>query len=528
MAYTLQFKKNTPSGGTKEDVLSALTTALKKSRLAAEPMVGIYEGGVLFGIANGAGSGTIFDSADNTSAEIQEKINEAIAAIKGGTPDAAYDTITEIAHALVIINGTDSVTGSIAQAEKDAKDYADAQISSAVGALDVADPVVAKNFVTSVSETDGKISVTRGSVSSTGGSVVLTDNADGGINVEVANSALTQYVGSDAIKVTGDAPTKTIALSINANDKVLTQTTDGLLTNINLTWSTTDGLKLIGKSGTAIATIPAKDFIKDGMLENVELKEATEGEPIEEETSGTFLVFTFNTDAGPKVINVNVTSLIDIYTGASGVTINGKVVSVKVDPSSEGFLTVGANGVKLSGVQAAINAAHGADVAAIDKIEASVGLSADGAHVATSGKYTSGASTVVGEIAALDTALSTVSGEADAVQSEVDKVETAVGLKADGTYSANTANTYTSGATSVADAVNKLDAQAKANADAIDAVSGAAISVVAGHGISVSESGTAKTIAVKLGTKDNTSTLLEVSSDGLNIKDDAVIDFGTY
>ena len=488
MAYTLQFKRNTPSGGTKEDVLSALTTALKASRSAAEPMVGIYDGGVLFGIANGASSGTIFDSADNTSAEIQEKINEAI------------------------------------------------------GALDVADPVVAKNFVTSVSETDGKISVTRGSVSSTGGSVVLTDNADGGINVEVANSALTQYVGSDAIKVTGDAPTKTIALSINANDNVLTQTTDGLLTNINLTWSTADGLKLIGKSGTAIATIPAKDFIKDGMLENVELKEATEGEPIEEETSGTFLVFTFNTDAGPKVINVNVTSLIDIYTGASGVTINGKVVSVKVDPSSEGFLTVGANGVKLSGVQAAIDAAHGADVAAIDKIEASVGLSADGAHVATSGKYTSGASTVVGEIAALDTALSTVSGEADAVQSEVDKVETAVGLKADGTYSANTANTYTSGATSVADAVNKLDAQAKVNAEAIaaeksraeaaeaklqesiEAVSGAAISVVAGNGITVSGDGTAKTIAAKV--KDG-DPIIEVTENGIGVKENA-FDFGTY
>lgn len=45
--------------------------------------------------------------------------------------------------------------------------------------------------------------------------------------------------------------------------------------------------------------------------------------------------------------------------------------------------------------------------AAEDKIEASVGLAADGSHVKTNGNYTSGATTVVGEIAALDTQVHT-------------------------------------------------------------------------------------------------------------------------
>ena len=45
--------------------------------------------------------------------------------------------------------------------------------------------------------------------------------------------------------------------------------------------------------------------------------------------------------------------------------------------------------------------------AAEDKIEASVGLAADGSHVTTNGNYTSGATTVVGEIAALDTQVHT-------------------------------------------------------------------------------------------------------------------------
>ena len=53
--------------------------------------------------------------------------------------------------------------------------------------------------------------------------------------------------------------------------------------------------------------------------------------------------------------------------------------------------------------------------AAEDKIEASVGLDADGSHVSTNGNYTSSATTVVGEIAALDTQ---VKANADAIAAE--------------------------------------------------------------------------------------------------------------
>ncbi|MDY4183120.1 MAG: hypothetical protein SOX92_02340, partial [Candidatus Onthovivens sp.] len=53
--------------------------------------------------------------------------------------------------------------------------------------------------------------------------------------------------------------------------------------------------------------------------------------------------------------------------------------------------------------------------AAEDKIEASVGLATDGSHVKTNGNYTSGATTVVGEIAALDRQ---VKANADAIAAE--------------------------------------------------------------------------------------------------------------
>ena len=77
-----------------------------------------------------------------------------------------------------------------------------------------------------------------------------------------------------------------------------------------------------------------------------------------------------------------------------------KVVTVSEnDIASDAALTVEINRAK----------------AAEDKIEASVGLATDGSHVKTNGNYTSGATTVVGEIAALDTQ---VKANADAIAAE--------------------------------------------------------------------------------------------------------------
>lgn len=449
MAYTLQLKRHV-NYKNKGAALAGLKAYLATAAVG-EPAIATYGGGedidsekVLFGI-KGAEDYTIFD-ANAIPSEVQDALDAAIAAIKGGEDSAiddAYDTIKKIADALVKING--SGEGSISKAEQDAKEYADSQITAAVQALDVADTAVAKNFVTEVSETDGKIAVKRGAITSKNKTVVIGDGADGGIDLQanvdgttivvngetgvmsVASAALVQYVGQDAIAVSAESGgQKTISLKLNAADKVLTQTTDGLLANINLTWDNTDGLKLIGKGGAEIATVPAADFVKDGMLENVELKVATAEDPIDEKTSGTFLVFKFNTDAGSKVINLDVTSLIDVYTAGNGISVTGKVIAAKLDGSTEGYLTVGADGIKLSGVKAAIDAAVEAEEtartkadgvlrAAIDKVEASVGLAADGSHVTTGGNYTSGASTVVGEIAALDTQ---VKKNADAIAVE--------------------------------------------------------------------------------------------------------------
>lgn len=90
-------------------------------------------------------------------------------------------------------------------------------------------------------------------------------------------------------------------------------------------------------------------------------------------------------------------------------------VRVAVADSSDGthkVVTVSENDIASD---AALTTEVNRAKAAEDKIEASVGLAADGSHVTTNGNYTSGATTVVGEIAALD---GQVKANADAITDE--------------------------------------------------------------------------------------------------------------
>lgn len=294
-----------------------------------------------------------------------------------------------------------------------------------------ANKVVAGDASVVVTAPTGETGNTTVKVNVKTGSNALKYGADG---LYVDESVLTKYQGSDAIVVSGEGATKTISLKLNSNDKVLTQSADGLLANINLTWSSTDGLKLIGKDSTAIATIPATDFIKDGMLENVELVELTGGTEANPSglTDGTYLKFTFNTDGGSKVLYVNVTSLIDVYAAGNGLNLAGKTFSIKLDPASEsGYLSVGSDGLKLSGVNQAIS----------DAITSAV--------TSDSG---------------------TIKTELNKLQAELDATQVGAGLSANGSYSATTGTTYISGATSLVDADKKLDGALKTVNDTVDKI----------------------------------------------------------
>lgn len=161
------------------------------------------------------------------------------------------------------------------------------------------------------------------------------------------NVTLTQ--GANGLKAAVTIPAATVT-GVVSNDKVLSLDGTNLKSTLDITYDSANKLiKLIGIDNTVIGSISAADFIKDGMVNSVAFDPNTKK-----------LTITFNTDSGKENIEVDLTSLVDTYSPGNGIEINNNVVSVKKDSTSETFLTVGTGGIKLAGVNDAIDAAKNA------------------------------------------------------------------------------------------------------------------------------------------------------------------------
>lgn len=115
----------------------------------------------------------------------------------------------------------------------------------------------------------------------------------------------------------------------------------------NASYNATDStIEFFNKSGELLCSIDATSFLENGLIEGVSMK--TEDE-------ATYLVITFKTTDGTQDVEVDVTTLIDVYTAGNGIDITGNAISVKIDPDSDEYLSVGENGLKLYGVKEAID-----------------------------------------------------------------------------------------------------------------------------------------------------------------------------
>ena len=190
------------------------------------------------------------------------------------------------------------------------------------------------------------------SVTATSGSAIeVTGTAKDptvGLKLDVTgNVKLTQSASGLKASVAIPAPT---VIGVATGDKVLGLSEKKLSSTLNLKYdSTAKKIQLLGINDAKIAEIDATDFIKDGMVDNVEFDPETK-----------ILTITFNTVSGKEAIPVDLSSLVDTYTAGDGIAIDNNVISVKRDTNSERFLTIGKDGVKLSGVQTEINTAKNA------------------------------------------------------------------------------------------------------------------------------------------------------------------------
>lgn len=179
--------------------------------------------------------------------------------------------------------------------------------------------------------------------------------------IEIEGSATTPTVGIKLDPTQGNVTLSLGANGLKAEDTTALRDVTGqnfikkngtdVEGHLNLTYNTeTKKINLEGFDSSIIASIDATAFIKDGMINTVELVTDPESHD-----PGTYLVITFNTDAGKDAIYLDVTGLIDVYQGTNGVKVTGKDIHLIIDPTSEPYLSLSDNGIKIKGIDAKIS-----------------------------------------------------------------------------------------------------------------------------------------------------------------------------
>lgn len=264
--------------------------------------------------------------------------------VNGVTISASGTTLAEgTANGETSVDGTSKsiVKGLKTAAYHSEDDFYSATDGAAAAAAAEAAKKAAESKVASVTATTGSaIEVTGTTTAPTVG--LKLDKASG--NVTLSQSAA-------GLKASVQIPTATVT-GVATDDKVLGLNGTLLSSTLNLKYdSTTKKIQLLGIKNAVIAEVDASDFIKDGMVNTVSFDPKSKA-----------LTITFNTDSGKETITVDLSSLVDTYTAGNGIAIDKNAVSIKVDPTSEEFLSVDTAGVKISGVQSAIDAAKDAVV----------------------------------------------------------------------------------------------------------------------------------------------------------------------
>lgn len=179
--------------------------------------------------------------------------------------------------------------------------------------------------------------------------------------IEIEGSATTPTVGIKLDPTQGNVTLSLGANGLKAEDTTALRDVTGqnfikkngtnVEGHLNLTYNTeTKKINLEGFDSSIIASIDATAFIKDGMINTVELVTDPESHD-----PGTYLVITFNTDAGKDAIYLDVSSLIDVYEGHNGIKVTGKDIHLIIDPTSEPYLSLSDNGIKIEGINAKIS-----------------------------------------------------------------------------------------------------------------------------------------------------------------------------
>ena len=468
--------KEFASGNTYTDLDGVAILARYKSEKNTNDILTLV--GIMYEDQRGAKSITIIDVEDlKSDAKVEvDALKKAVDDLKGNSSAST--------------SGDTSVEG--------AKRYTDGKIAE----LDVTDAAEENKYVSSVSETDGKITVSRTAIPIIG----VTDTKEDGkfvtsIKLEgnTVQAERAQITSSQVSRVATDITGVTV-------EAALKEVKDRSIVTLSST-TPSDGTSVLKKytlyqNGEEIGGI---DIPKDLVVTSGSVVKGTwSGNVFTESESGngTALKLVIANQTAP--VYINTLDLVKDHVGVSGISISDtNEISIKIASGNEdNFLKLDAEGLKLEGVDAAIK-----------KSATVVEKKADDAHITVTSRTEDGH--VVYAIGSVNIA------SADSITAETATRKTIEGQSGN-TYTANTGATYISGATSLNDADVKLDEAIKNLSSSVGKAT-----ILAGNGISVDNTPTDGTkVSVKL---VNEGSGLELTENGLSINlSEITLDCGTY
>lgn len=131
-----------------------------------------------------------------------------------------------------------------------------------------------------------------------------------------------------------------------------------------------DGADIIlSNNGEPVATLSANEFVKDGILDYVDIinnESERNRDPEGHDTPVPYILFVWNSDANKSYSRIQLGTIFNPYTNGDGLNLEGNEFSIKIDENNSEFLSVERGGLKVTGVTEAIREAA---AAATTKVE---------------------------------------------------------------------------------------------------------------------------------------------------------------
>lgn len=274
----------------------------------------------------------LLNGAVGTTGSVKEQVNTALEAAKTYANDLVKEG-SALDLRIDALEGAIGESGAVAD-----------QIKTAIEGLDVDAIGGTGKIVTTVSEADGKISAEV--IDATAANIAIANTELTATNVEAALAEIiSEYKEADSA-----LSTKIQEVSDNAKSYEIVAVTEGLEANVK------EAFKLVDEDGTQAGELIK--VYKDSALQSAVLGKAT----VDEVEQDCLILTYLDVNGAEQVVNIPVGDFLREAEFKNGLEVKNGEVHVKIDALSESFLTVSENGIKLSGIQNAIEGA-------IDEVE---------------------------------------------------------------------------------------------------------------------------------------------------------------